>query len=389
MRSNSILFFVLIIGCSSPQKGTLESILDNGSSAFKEVLENPKHEVQIIYGKLFRDSIQHFIYNVDTTKFFYPASTVKMPVAFAAMQKLSENAWHFDSRLFIDSSEHNPRRMAYDSLFDQPYNVKNLVTKIFSFSDNQAHNILFGWLGKDYINELHIGAGLSSSRIVHQLSESAFSFSDESNANTFQVQLKDGNISSQFESRPTSFQPLMNPTGQLRGKGYTDGEGILVSEPFDFSQKNFFNLPDLLGSLERVIRPGFFPEEQRYKISPRMLRELEVIMKRRPNELPAPLDTLPDNYVKFFLYGDSKEPSYPEHISIRNKVGWAYGYLTDVAFIEDSKENVKFFLAATIHVNENEIYNDGNYEYESVGLPFLAELGRLVHAYEVKEKSSK
>jgi hypothetical protein len=59
-------------------------------------------------------------------------------------------------------------------------------------------------------------------------------------------------------------------------------------------------------------------------------------------------------------------------------VGYAYGTLTDVAYIHDQESDLKFFLTATVLVNENKIFNDDNYEHETVGIPFLARLGALV-----------
>ena len=37
-----------------------------------------------------------------------------------------------------------------------------------------------------------------------------------------------------------------------------------------------------------------------------------------------------------------------------------------------------FILSATIKVNNNRIYNDDKYEYDDIGFPFLAELGREI-----------
>ena len=85
------------------------------------------------------------------------------------------------------------------------------------------------------------------------------------------------------------------------------------------------------------------------------------------------------------MYGDNKA-DIPEHITIFNKVGIAYGYLTDCAYIIDEKSGIEFFLSATIHVNDNMTYNDGNYEYDDIGRPFLAELGRQVYLHEMAEK---
>jgi hypothetical protein len=67
-------------------------------------------------------------------------------------------------------------------------------------------------------------------------------------------------------------------------------------------------------------------------------------------------------------------------------VGYAYGTLTDCAFIEDRKNNLSYFVTATILVNQNGIFNDNNYEYDSIGIPFLAELGRQIHKYEKYQK---
>ena len=71
---------------------------------------------------------------------------------------------------------------------------------------------------------------------------------------------------------------------------------------------------------------------------------------------------------------------------IYNKVGYAFGTLTETAFIEDSKNNIRFFLSATILVNKNEIFNDDIYEYDTVGIPFLAELGRAFYELEMNRK---
>jgi hypothetical protein len=54
----------------------------------------------------------------------------------------------------------------------------------------------------------------------------------------------------------------------------------------------------------------------------------------------------------------------------------------------DFKNKVEFMLSATIHVNENQIYNDNVYEYNSIGIPFLAELGRQLYQHELIRKRS-
>jgi len=98
-------------------------------------------------------------------------------------------------------------------------------------------------------------------------------------------------------------------------------------------------------------------------------------MKILPREAGYDPEEYYDSYVKFFLYGDTEGPMSKD-IVIYNKVGYAYGYLTDCAYIIDKKKKKEYIITATIHVNKNGIFNDDHYEYDTIGLPFLAELGR-------------
>ena len=71
-------------------------------------------------------------------------------------------------------------------------------------------------------------------------------------------------------------------------------------------------------------------------------------------------------------------------VRVFNKVGEAYGTLTDVAYIVDFENNAEFILAATILCNTDGIFNDDKYQYDQTGFPFLAKLGRAVLQYEIK-----
>ncbi|MBK8698054.1 MAG: hypothetical protein IPN29_00040 [Saprospiraceae bacterium] len=61
-----------------------------------------------------------------------------------------------------------------------------------------------------------------------------------------------------------------------------------------------------------------------------------------------------------------------------NKVGWAYGYLTDCSYIFDTDSGAEFLLTATILANGDGIFNDDKYDYEKTGLPFMAALGQEI-----------
>ena len=51
-----------------------------------------------------------------------------------------------------------------------------------------------------------------------------------------------------------------------------------------------------------------------------------------------------------------------------------YGFLLDSAWIQSGSQQC--VLSAVIYVNSDGVLNDDKYEYDSVGVPFLATLGR-------------
>jgi len=142
------------------------------------------------------------------------------------------------------------------------------------------------------------------------------------------------------------------------------------------------SLQNLHDILKTVLFPESVPVAQRFDLTADDYAFLYKYMSMTPKASDYPKYDKPDGYVKFFMFGGDAL-TIPDHIKIFNKVGDAYGYLTDVAYVMDTKNKVEFMVAATIHVNDNRIYNDGVYEYEEVGFPFFRDLGNLIYAREL------
>ena len=92
----------------------------------------------------------------------------------------------------------------------------------------------------------------------------------------------------------------------------------------------------------------------------------------------------PDDYVKPFLSW-AGEP-LPGKLRCFNKTGRAYGYLIDCAYIVDFEKDLEFILGAVIHANANQVYNDNQYEYDTVSLPFFHALGKAVYEWEARRE---
>ncbi|MBK9255006.1 MAG: serine hydrolase [Saprospiraceae bacterium] len=390
-----LLFPLILLVYSCSPKNPVSEILRKDSFLYK-IATDTSHEVQILYTSVnLKDTtFRSYSFNVDQTRYFYPASTVKMPVAILALQRIRElNRDGVDLNMKDDMLTAANRPIQTIAVADSTTesgkpNIERYVQKIFAVSDNDAYNRLYELLGQDYINQSLKERGVfKHSVICHRLSVSGYT--PEENRHTNHIRFfRDNKIVFDKPAADATENRQHNATNALKGIGYLNANDSLINEPFDFSKKNFYTIPEMEGTIRRIIFPDSFTPEERFDLS----NEDYIFLKKCMSELPRSYpfyakDTVTyyDSYVKFVMIGDRKD-RVPEHVKIYNKVGNAYGYLIDCAYIEDSKHQIGFFLTSVVHTNQNKIYNDGIYEYESVGMPFLAKLGREIYNYELRNK---
>jgi hypothetical protein len=162
-------------------------------------------------------------------------------------------------------------------------------------------------------------------------------------------------------------------------------EGQLVNEPFEFTYSNYFALDDQHRFLRTLLFPESVPPKDRFDLTADDYRFLRQYLSQLPTETRHPAYRAPDywpTYCKFLLFGSERDTVPPPSVRVFNKVGDAYGYLLDNAYIVDFEQGIEFLLTAVIHVNENGIFNDDRYEYETIGFPFMKHLGEAIYDYE-------
>ena len=400
----ALLIFFLSFLCSSCEiksdndNFTWQSLTSKSSLLQKTFVNKDSFELQIRYTQIDRDELNapgftSYDFNLDTSLYFYPASTVKMPVAFLALQRMNELKRNvpdlsMSTTMLTDSIRKAQSPATVDSTSATGFpNIADYIKKLFVVSDNDSYNRLYEFLGQDYINqELRKKQVFSNSRIVTRVGVQGYTTFENRFTNPTRFVDNEGEtflLQEGKQARGNYIKPIRKA---FKGKGYYDDDlDTIIMKPFNMYEKNFINLIDLEASLKRVIFPKAFPDSMRYNLTDSDYHFLYKSMSAYPKDYSfyANDDELNyDGYVKFFLFGNTKDP-IPDHIHIFNKVGFAYGYLTDCAYIFDTKNNIEFFLTATIHVNDNRIYNDGKYEYDEVGIPFLAELGKQLYQLEL------
>lgn len=386
----SLLVLMTLFTLSNCTESTpLEKALS--SRELQDLITNPDYEVQIRYTRIDRSSEGEPMFTThsvgeDSDAYFYPASTAKLPITVLALQRLNElraSGYNIDANTpfhIYTPDLTAPIALQDSTKIDHKLTIAHLIKKVFLVSDNDAYNYLFDFLGKDYINKELQKKGLSHTQIQHK-----FLFGAD-NENTWHYVFLNAQDTVYVQPSIHSEITIKNSAtkGVKKGVGYQANDSI-IQEAFDFSLKNRIALKDLEGILQRIIFPEVFSSEQQFNLSDEDYAFLNYWMSRTTMESTDPNyqndEEYYDSYGKFFIYGDRKG-EMTDAVRIYNKVGYAYGTLTDVAYIRDARSGAEFFLSASILVNKNGIFNDNQYEYDAIGIPFLAEVGRAVLSYE-------
>ena len=369
-------FCFLLLSCSSTTN-PIELIIKKREPQLKPIYKNKEnHNLQILYTKVVRDSlgmpsfIQHD-YQADNNVYFYPASTMKLPIVALTLQKINElrNTGiniTVESKILLLSAD----QITTETTF------KDLISKVFLVSDNSASNILINFLGYNYFNQQMREKGLNTIVLNHKFNPDPYVKTD------WKIYTLDRDLISKDETQ--EIIEHNNLDNLLQGK-FQILNGEKVATPFNFKTKNKASLRDLDGVMKRIIYPDLFQEQDRINLSDQDYNFLRYWMSRFTFEdigIEYQKDSQYfDSYNKFFIYGDSTN-TIDRKIRIYNKVGVAYGALTDISYIRDYQKKIEFFLSATIYVNQNQIVNDNIYEYDDLGIPFLAELARQVYKLE-------
>jgi len=373
----------------APFNAILPSIQD---SIAKKVLASPNtYRLQLVYTQIDRDQngiprfTNHILY-ADPENYFNPASMVKMPLAFLAMEKLYElnqpgvnkyTTMQFDSNyqrqvaMYADSSAQNKKP-----------SIAHFVKRAFLISENDPYNRLYQFVGQGPTNQKLLAKGYSSTKITRQF----MGYTEDQNRHTNGIRFMDEKgvpilkLAPQYNKDSFQFGAPI-----LIGDAHWNSKDEVVNAPFDFTRHNNISLVDMQKMLQAVLFPASVPKQNRFNMTDADRLFLLQYLSQYPSETDYPkYDSAHfyDSYVKFF-FQDSTH-TMPKHIRVFNKVGWAYGFLTDVSYVLDTKNNIDYMLSATIYVNSDGVVNDSKYDEATVGFPFLNQIGKAFYQYELE-----
>jgi hypothetical protein len=256
------------------------------------------------------------------------------------------------------------------------FTVEKYIYRMMVYSDNIAYNRLYDFLGQEYINETLHSMGYQDCQIIRRFDSTASAAADRVN---YPWELRDAagllvcGSPAITNENIYSLREHSDITGVLRGTAHVRSSGR-VAGPKEFYDHNYMSLEVLQQILKSLVFPQSMAPSARFDISEDDRAFLLACMQGETAE------------HKYFIYGGAGQMD--PNLEIYNKSGTSYGNIVDNAYIRDEANNIEFLLTAVIYANPNGVINDGIYDYEGTGLPFLRELGLAVYNYYLEQDTA-
>jgi len=323
-------------------------------------------------------------YRVDA-EYFYPGSAIELLAAIAALEDV--NARHAGDARISDTTP-----LVFHPLFpgqaiedrdvthlaDGTITLRHEIRKLFLGADDAAANRLYEYVGQDGLAQFLARTGFTSARIVHRLSESR---SEDEDRRTPRVDLA-------FSETDRTTIPArvgkkritdLRTNGIRVGSAYVEGTRV-IDEPMSFARRNAIQLVELQDALAKLVNPQLILDGADYTITDPQRDLLLNSAAEFPGESRDPhypKAEYPDAWGKFLLPG-LERVAPKSSWRIVNKIGRAYGFSVENAWVVHRPSGRALFVSAAIYTNANGVLNDGKYEYEDAADPFFAALGEIV-----------
>jgi hypothetical protein len=361
---------------------------------FEKFLNDPdKYEIQIIYTRIDRDQsnkphFRQFSYRVNDKEYFNPASFVKLPTILVALEKMkSLKAKGIDLSTIVkyDNGHECQTELITDtsSASGNPC-IGHFIKKALLASDDDAYNRLYEFTGQQILNERLWQMGFSKTCILQRFQNCCYDCNRYTNPITFYNDDHAVIYNQPMQINPNKYD---NPLGKvLKGKEYMLNNGKMVYQPRDYSLSNNLPLQDLHDMLIATIFPESVSVDKRFDIShedyPFLLKYLSLFPSESDIRMYKNEKTFPFDYKKYMLW--EQKP----WLRCFNVNAYTYGYMGDCAYIADFKNKIEFILLAVIYTNETESIQPKNYQYTTLGIPFLKYLGKTIYDVEMNRKKT-
>lgn len=356
---------------------------------FESVLANPRElRVQVVLGIPGELDGKRTLVRKNWragAEYFYPASAIKPLGAVVALERMHELQRTEAPKLSLDTplAFWGERRGGpivandADNLDGGQLTLRHLIREALIVSDNESFNRLYEFCGQTRLNESLWKSGIRSARILHRISV-RMSLVDNRRTPAVELRLAAGPLTLPEQTGALTLSHVEDRETVLVGKSRMEANK-LVPGPMSFIARNGVSLAELQTALARIVSPELSFEGEPFALDTEDRTLLLEALSTFPGDSKNPKwdrAQFPDDFAKFFLGGATRVIPR-ERLVLYNKVGLAYGFTTDNAYIGDRASGKGFFLAATLYADSDGTVDDGKYDYETLAIPFLNDLAEI------------
>lgn len=349
-------------------------------SLVDKILRDREHYHLQLMCTTFDTAMPVFHMDATTNEYFFPASTVKLPMALATLEILNERGLQLDDYVKINPDLNCGNQRFVTLSQKNKLTFRTLIEEMMVVSDNDYYNILYHFvtpfrlnnkLNNHSYNDVHIFRAFTGCDSLEQL-----------RTNSLDVFRGDKVIYHQDSTVMPSnlfFENYIYDLDLRIGSKHEASNGKIVEGPFDFNYNLVMPVRALHQMLIHLMHPELEQEELKWNLRDEDRLFLLMAMYEYPKDLKSKKYTdankYPNNYMKYLYLGEST--SGKERTA--SKIGLSYGFVTETVFIPIPDKG-GMYITISMYTNANDTVNDGIYEYDELARPFLSRLGAVLLA---------
>jgi len=361
-------------------------------SLVDKIINDPSYRFQIVYTQIATNDCDSIVFNTidaSTNDYFFPASTVKLPIALLTLEKMQKLGIGLDDIIKINDDTHCGNTRFIKLSKENNLSFRTLIEEMIVVSDNNYYNSLYHFVTPREINarlydlgftDTHIYKSFTGCEIQEHLHTNSLDVLDSSGELIYHQEEDVIDLENMYQYYTYSENYLLGSKHEAKNKK-------IVVGAYDFNYNLELPLDEMNEMMLRLMMSESIEGKQQWDLSSEHERFIIETLAMFPRELKNKKYKnqihYPDNIYKYILFGE--ETFDTESITVYSKIGLSYGFTTDVAFVSNPKKGIQFLLSISLYTNANDIVNDGDYEYETIARPFISRLSNIIYQYELEK----